>query len=211
MAIFNEIKGISHPEIWLGERGLMELISSKEYQAQLSLYFQNQVCWAGSERNLTWSDALESTKIWLKDILFDPYMLSKHKDLATWRKLMVTALKPLESTPNIEECAIFWIAKYSLLKSLPYKGIKMRHIIHCSDVCPKCAERDEQESASCDALTQISDERLIEDLQNKELRQAVNDVIQIKGVHFLTQTLSGTLHQNQKHELIQKLKKSCSE
>ena len=125
-----EIRRISHPELWLKETELMELIESEEYQAQLSYYFEKLIQWDGSSRRVTWSDALDSTLRWLNDIIFDAEIPAIRSDVAEWRAKIVEALNILKSREE-EESAKFWIAHYSLLASLPYKKIAIRHVKHC--------------------------------------------------------------------------------
>jgi len=208
-SIMDEMKRIEHPENWLSHAGLMDIMETEYYHAQLSAFFEGQLKWGEVERYITWSDAFDNVLKWIKKIVFET-VYGDNGGMDKWRKLIVDALSPLEYDYYLKECGKFWIANYSLSSSIRHKRINIRYMRHCSLYIEN---KKTQLAQNSDTPAQINKHEIFnatDDKLDAELSQTITNTIYDKGVTSVIQALNDKLSREQKSEIIQELTKGCS-
>jgi hypothetical protein len=215
---------LERPEVWLKETGLMEIISSEEYQTQLAHYFDKQLSWGTLVRKIGWSDAFEGTLKWLTDILKDPTLANVNPEVAEWRNKIMDAITPLNRRG--QACAKFWITKYSLLKSLPRHEIEIPQICHCYELLQAQKKANHSKNMFYSMLARLLDnlykrnnaqtqrgnnpiqklDNELEDILNEDLTQVINDVINQSRGTEIPPALKPILNHQQKFKVIEALK-----
>jgi hypothetical protein len=121
-----------NPEKWLNDTRIMqEMIIDKVYLAEINSELEKI-------NGVRWHRALEKISLLIKYIVYDDncneLKIIKSKDKKRWQtKIYNSAIK--NKPMAFQDCALFWIAQYSLLSALPMKRIKFSDVKHCPEYC----------------------------------------------------------------------------